>query len=102
MLYFLPHRNSGASVPETLFPPFFKGPASAKVIMAMASPTPPQSIGRYELLGELGKGAMGVVYKARDPNIGRLVALKTMRFDVHGMEADEMLLRFKNEARAAN
>ena len=69
--------------------------------MAMASPSSPQQIGRYEILGELGKGAMGVVYKARDPNIGRLVALKTMRLDVHGMEAQEMLLRFKNEARAA-
>ena len=69
--------------------------------MASASPTPPHKIGRYELLGELGKGAMGLVYKARDPNIGRLVALKTMRFDVHGMEAGEMLLRFQNEARAA-
>ena len=69
--------------------------------MAMQSPTTPQKIGRYEILGELGKGAMGVVYKAQDPNIGRLVALKTMRLDVHGMEAEEMLLRFKNEARAA-
>jgi len=69
--------------------------------MASPSPTSPRSIGRYEILGELGKGAMGVVYKARDPNIGRLVALKTMRLDVHGMEASEMLLRFKNEARAA-
>ena len=69
--------------------------------MAMASPTSPQKIGRYELLGELGKGAMGVVYKAQDPNIGRLVALKTMRLDVHGMEAGEMLARFKHEARAA-
>jgi predicted Ser/Thr protein kinase len=68
--------------------------------MAMASPSP-QKIGRYEILGELGKGAMGVVYKARDPNIGRLVALKTMRLDIHGMEAGEMLARFKHEARAA-
>ena len=77
------------------------GPGSVAQDMAIPSPTSPQSIGRYEILGELGKGAMGVVYKARDPNIGRLVALKTMRLDVHGMEAEEMLLRFKNEARAA-
>ncbi len=66
----------------------------------MASPSP-QKLGRYAILGELGKGAMGVVYKARDPNIGRLVALKTMRLDVHGMESSEMLARFKHEARAA-
>ena len=44
---------------------------------------------------------MGVVYKATDPNIGRLVALKTMRLDVHGIEHDEMSRRFRQEARAA-
>ena len=60
-----------------------------------------QNIGRYHIEGELGKGAMGVVYKATDPNIGRTVALKTMRLDVHGIEAEEMLQRFRNEARAA-
>jgi serine/threonine-protein kinase len=60
-----------------------------------------QNIGRYEIEKELGKGAMGLVYKATDPNIGRPVALKTMRLDVHGIEQEEMLRRFKNEARSA-
>ncbi|HXZ78561.1 MAG TPA: serine/threonine-protein kinase [Terriglobales bacterium] len=60
-----------------------------------------RKIGRYEVTGELGKGAMGVVYRAVDPNIGRTVALKTMRVDVHGAEAEEMLRRFRNEARSA-
>jgi serine/threonine-protein kinase len=60
-----------------------------------------QSIGRYQIESELGKGAMGLVYKATDPNIGRAVALKTMRLDVHGIEQEEMLRRFKNEARSA-
>ncbi len=63
--------------------------------------TAPQKIGRYEIVGELGKGAMGLVFKALDPMIGRTVAMKTMRMDVHGMESDEMLKRFQNEARAA-
>ena len=60
-----------------------------------------QSIGRYNITAELGKGAMGVVYKATDPNIGRTVAIKTTRLDAHGLDAQELLRRFKNEARSA-
>ena len=60
-----------------------------------------EKIGRYEIVGELGKGAMGVVYKATDPNIGRTVAIKTLRIDIHGTDNEEILGRFKNEARAA-
>jgi predicted Ser/Thr protein kinase len=61
----------------------------------------PDRIGRYEVSEELGKGAMGVVYKAVDPNIGRPVALKTMRLDISGAESADMLKRFQNEARSA-
>jgi serine/threonine-protein kinase len=63
----------------------------------------PQRLGRYTVVRELGKGAMGVVYEGRDPNIERRVAIKTARRDVmasSGM-ADEMMERFLREARAA-
>ena len=58
-------------------------------------------IGRYEIKRELGRGAMGVVYLGEDPTIGRRVALKTTRIDVHGTEPQELLKRLKVEARAA-
>jgi len=60
-----------------------------------------EKIGRYEIVGEIGRGAMGLVYRAVDPNIGRTVALKTMRLDVHGMDSEELLRRFRYEAKAA-
>ena len=59
--------------------------------------------GRYEIVGELGRGAMGVVYKAMDPVIGRTVAVKTIRLSEQGtgLSRPELLTRFQTEARAA-
>ncbi len=54
--------------------------------------------GRYEIVKELGKGAMGVVYQAHDPNIGREIALKVLRSDRMGSE--DFVQRFLKEAKA--
>jgi serine/threonine protein kinase len=59
--------------------------------------------GRYELREELGRGAMGVVYRAHDPVIGRDVAVKTLHLTEAGtgMSREELVGRFQTEARAA-
>jgi WD40 repeat protein/tRNA A-37 threonylcarbamoyl transferase component Bud32 len=56
----------------------------------------PAQLGQYELLERLGKGGMGVVYKARQPNLHRLVALKRILSGAHA--SCEELARFQTEA----
>lgn len=61
---------------------------------------PPKQIGPYEILGLLGEGGMGTVYRARDPRLDRIVALKVLRQDGAG-DADRQA-RFIQEAKSVS
>jgi serine/threonine protein kinase len=78
-----------------------QGSFSAEADLHM--PEAPKNIGKYEVHGLVGKGAMGVVYNAVDPALGRPVAIKTLSFSaISGQPHEaELRLRFLREARSA-
>ncbi|MEO6017731.1 MAG: serine/threonine-protein kinase, partial [Polaromonas sp.] len=77
-------------------------PAAAPPGRATSSPMSLKKLGRYELIRVLGKGAMGLVYEGRDPNLDRRVAIKTIKVENLSEEAAaEYEVRFRTEARSA-
>lgn len=62
-----------------------------------------ERIGRYQIVSELGRGAMGVVYRARDPKIGRELAVKTIKLDdlADAKEIADLRTRLFREAQSA-
>jgi serine/threonine-protein kinase len=61
----------------------------------------PETLGRYKILDVIGRGAMGIVYKAVDPAIDRIVAIKTINLSLNKEELAEYEARFQQEIKAA-
>jgi eukaryotic-like serine/threonine-protein kinase len=81
--------------------PSLRPKEESTVMLEGASENP--TLGRYEIVGELGKGAMGIVYKGMDHKIHREVAIKTIRFeqDFDTDEIEDVKKRFFREAETA-
>jgi tRNA A-37 threonylcarbamoyl transferase component Bud32 len=78
--------------------PMDLGPEETVVVQEVSQSKP--SLGRYEILEELGRGAMGIVYKGRDPKLNRVTAIKTIRFtdDFDEEQAAKIREQFYREA----
>lgn len=78
------------------------GSAGERVRLFMESVAPEKTFGRYEVLGLLGEGSMGRVYRAFDPLARRVVAIKTLKPEhLTGEAGEEGQRRFRREAQAA-
>ena len=81
---------------------FAAAPSKRDDSLILDEATTKPTLGRYEVLKELGQGAMGVVYLGKDPKINREVAIKTLKYaDVDPHRLPEIKKRFFREAEAA-
>ncbi len=74
--------------------------AGATAVLEELTPQKKPRFGRYEIIEQIGKGAMGVVYKGRDPKLNRLTAIKTIRFadEFDEDQVDQIKAQFYREA----
>ncbi len=81
---------------------FAPGSSRQEATLLLNSATTKPTLGRYEIIKELGQGAMGTVYLGKDPKINREVAIKTLKYgDVDADKLAEVKKRFFREAEAA-
>jgi serine/threonine-protein kinase len=81
---------------------FIGGGTSSDDLLTTASDTRP-TLGRYEIIKQLGKGAMGIVYLGQDPRINRTTAIKTFKFgdEFDPEDIKDLKLKFFREAESA-
>jgi serine/threonine-protein kinase len=96
------HRLIQASETMVFGDGFLGGGAAGEDLLATATDTRP-TLGRYEIIKQLGKGAMGIVYLGQDPRINRTTAIKTFRFsdDFAPEEVRKLKTKFFREAESA-
>ncbi|MFN7952819.1 MAG: protein kinase [bacterium] len=98
----IPRKPAATVTPDVERPKLALGITRAPSIAAPLPPKPepratPRTFGRYEIVEEIGRGGMGIVYKARDPKLDRFVAIKTL---IGGNAANQAAIkRFEREAR---
>lgn len=90
-----------SAIGATVVPPI-KGKKEEKILVVNDLEIKP-TVGRYEIIREIGQGAMGVVYEAKDPKINRRIAIKTIRFsdEFEKDHVQEVKNRFFREAEIA-